>query len=88
MKCLSSWSDNFEILTAFTKTATEVAELALYSTSEDCAKHVCVWAGPPLSEAVIGIEKSHLIFLQAWSLWCVPVVFQFCDFSMVSAVGS
>ena len=53
------------------KAATKVAVLALYSKSEDCARHVGVRAGPSLSEAVIGVEKSHLIFLQAMvSLVC------------------
>ena len=50
------------MLVASMKAATKVAVLASYSKSEDCAKRVRVRAGPPLSEAAIGVEKSHLIF--------------------------
>ena len=49
------------MLVASVKAASEVAMLALYSKSEDCAKHVRLRATPPLSEAAIGDEKSHLI---------------------------
>ena len=46
--------------------------VALYSKSKDSAKCVRVWAGPPLLEAVIGTEKSNLIFLQAMvSMVCI-----------------
>ena len=65
MKCLSSRPDHCEMFVASVKAATKVAVLALYSKSEDCAKHIRVRAGPPLSEAVTGVEKSYLIFLQA-----------------------
>ena len=56
-----------------TKAASEVAMLALYS--EDCAKHdfVHVRAGPRLTEAVIGDEKS-LMFLQALVSICSQVL--------------
>ena len=53
------------MLVASMELATEVAVLALYSKSKDCATYVRVRARPLLSEAVIGVEKSHLIFLQA-----------------------
>ena len=74
MKCLPSWPDHCQMLVASAKAASEVAVLALYSKSEDCAKHVRIRARPPLSEAVIGDEKSHLIFLQALISMCTEVV--------------
>ena len=64
--------------------------LAFVFKSWDCAKHVRVRAGPPLSGAVIGVEKSHRIFCKLWSVsvvksgssvvwfqcgqWCVVLV--------------
>ena len=59
MKCLLSWPDHCEMLLAPAKAASEVAVLNLYSKSEDCVKHVLVWAIPPLSEVVIGDEKTN-----------------------------
>ena len=57
------------MLVASVKVASEVAVLALYSKYEHCAKHVRLQArlqaGQPLSEAVIGVEKCHPMFLQA-----------------------
>ena len=71
MKCLSSWPDHCEMLVASMKAATRVAVLALYSKYfKTVPKHVCVRIGLPLSEAVIGVEKSHLIFLQAMVSTC------------------
>ena len=61
------------MLVASVEAATEVAVLALNFKSEDCAKHVRVRAWPPLSEAVIGDEKSDLIFLQAVVSTCSQV---------------
>ena len=65
MKCLSSWLDHCEMIIASMKAAAKVVVLALYSKSEDCAKHARLRAGPPLSEAVTGVEKIHFLFLQA-----------------------
>ena len=61
------------MLVASVKVASEVAFFSLYSKSEDCAKLVRVQARPPLSEAVIGEEKSHLIFLQALVSICSQI---------------
>ena len=62
-----------EMLVAYLKTAAKVAVLALYFESEDCTKQVRVLAGPPISKAVIGVEKSHFIFLQAMVCTCIQV---------------
>ena len=86
MKCLSLWPDHCEMFVASMKAANKLAVLALYSKSKGCAKHVHVRAGPPLSEAVIGVEKSHLIFCKLLCLWSVAVVVQSCGFSIVSGV--
>ena len=51
----------------------EVAMLALYSKSKDCAKHVRVQVRPPLSVAVMGDEKIHLNFLQALVSICSQI---------------
>ena len=73
MKYLSSWPDHCEMLLASVKMASEVAVLALFSKSENCANHVRVRTGQPLSEAVIDVEKCHLIFLQAMVNICSQV---------------
>ena len=50
--------------------------LTLHSKSEDCAKHVRVPAGQSLSEKMIGVEKCHLIFMQAMvSICCQAQLF-------------
>ena len=70
---LESWPGQCEMLLESVKAASQVAVLALYSKSEECAKHVPVRVRPPIFEAMIGDEKSHLIFLQALVSICSQV---------------
>ena len=76
MKCLPSWPDHCEMLVASVKAASKIAVLALYFMSEDCAKHLRARAGPPLSEAVIRVEK---VISFSCKLWSVSVVESSCS---------
>ena len=51
------------------------SRIGLYSKSEDGAKHGRLRARPSLSSgAVIGVEKSHLIFCKLWSVSVVKPI--------------